>query len=272
MPGGLHDSSLTRVRPFFSGLVEADPSGASWLGKLLKAAPRGRLVLGDLLEKPGVLLAATLGPHPTVSSVPRACFEFPVPPDRRLLRWLASHPDSLVWPPSATYSEGTATWRRALLYDEPPGRERAMKAALEEIERRSPATRGWWRFEGTSMIDCVLLTDQLVVTIEGKRTEPLSAATDWYPRRSQLVRNLEAARQLARGRRWASLLLSEHPVSEGSEAALAASLDDGAPHIDDRERAELQAAYLGNLTWAEACTATGIEFGSLPETAAGSAA
>jgi hypothetical protein len=47
------------------------------------------------------------------------------------------------------------------------------------------------------MIDCVLMTPELVVAIEGKRTEPLSAATDWYPKRSQLVRNLEAGKQLA---------------------------------------------------------------------------
>lgn len=39
------------------------------------------------------------------------------------------------------------------------------------------------------MIDCVLITPKLVVTIEGKCTEPLSAAMDWYPERPQLVRN-----------------------------------------------------------------------------------
>jgi hypothetical protein len=91
------------------------------------------------------------------------------------------------------------------------------------------------------MIDCVLITDSLVVTVEGKRTEPLSAATDWYPKRSQLVRNLEAAQQLAKGRAWASVLISESPVSEGTDAALDSALRQGAPHLDTDARNELHA-------------------------------
>jgi len=82
------------------------------------------------------------------------------------------------------------------------------------------------------MIDCVLMTDRLVVTVEGKRTEPLSAATDWYPQRSQFVRNLEAAKQLASGRRWVSALISETEVREGSDAHLDAVLPARAPHLD----------------------------------------
>src|SRR3954451_21987527 len=42
-------------------------------------------------------------------------------------------------------------------------------------------------------------TGRLVITVEGKRTESLLPPTDWYPARSQLVRNLEAARQVAHG-------------------------------------------------------------------------
>ena len=75
------------------------------------------------------------------------------------------------------------------------------------------------------MIDCVLMTDRLVISIEGKRTEPLSAATDWYPQRSQLVRNLEAANQLARGRAWASLLMSEEAIPAGRGAGLGGGVD-----------------------------------------------
>jgi hypothetical protein len=43
-----------------------------------------------------------------------------------------------------------------------------------------------------------ITTDRLIVTVEGKRTETLPSATDWYPRRSQLVRNLGATHQLAK--------------------------------------------------------------------------
>ena len=115
------------------------------------------------------------------------------------------------------------------------------------------------------MLDCALLTDKLVITIEGKRTEPLSAATDWYPKRSQLVRNLEAAKQLADGRAWASMLISETPVPEGSDKALDALMPAGAPHLSRADRDELQAHYLGNITWREACDATGLDPAVLPE-------
>lgn len=115
------------------------------------------------------------------------------------------------------------------------------------------------------MLDCVLLTDKLVVTIEGKRTEPLSSATDWYPKRSQLVRNLDAAKQLSKGRAWASVLISETPVPEGTDTALEALLPASAPHLSRGDRDELQAHYLGNITWCEACDATGLDCALLPE-------
>lgn len=91
------------------------------------------------------------------------------------------------------------------------------------------------------MVDCVLMTPRLVITIEGNRTEPLSAVTDWYPKRSQLVRNLEAAKQLSSGRSWATMLLSELPVPEGSDAGLSTLLPSSAPHLDDAGRDELRA-------------------------------
>jgi hypothetical protein len=118
------------------------------------------------------------------------------------------------------------------------------------------------------MIDCALLTETLVVTVEGKRTEALSPATDWYPRRSQLVRNLEAAKQLAKGRAWASVLISGAPVAEGSDAELKAVLPQAAPHLAPEERDELLAHYLGNLTWRNACDATGLDPSALPESTA----
>jgi len=103
--------------------------------------------------------------------------------------------------------------RRALLYDEPPGRSVIQHEALALIEQRPPSATGWWRFEGSSLIDCVIATDRLVITVEGKRNEPTSPATDWYPQRSQLVRNLEAASQLADGRAWGTLLLTEEALA-----------------------------------------------------------
>ena len=261
MPGQ-YDSSLTRVQPFFE-LALAD--GGDWLAKLLAASPRGREALGAAVDTPGTILATMVAPHPQ-GKAPRACYEYEVLPGRRFLRWCVLHPDVLSWPQGKTYGPSTTKSRRALLYDEPPGRTVAQQQAIEQIELASPATNAWWRFEGSSWIDCVLATARVVITVEGKRTEPLSSSTHWYRQRSQLVRNLEAARDLARGRVWGTLLLSERKLPEGEPDAVAATLDEAAPHLDEAERAALQHAYLGNLTWEEACAAIGVPFAALPTT------
>lgn len=266
MAGGLRDSSLTRVRPFFGNLITADATGQSWLPQLLGAMPNARAVLGDLVGEPGTLLSAITT---TTRNGLLGCFEFPVSPMRGLVQWFIENPDALQWPASQMFSPETTRVRRALVLDDPPG----SRTVAQDDARRLAATRGldkgaWWRFEGTSRLDCVLLTDRLVLTIEGKRTEPLSAATAWYPSRSQLVRNLEAARFLARGRVWGSLLMSEELVPEGTDAALEQVLTASAPHLDAASRAQLHAHYLGNLTWADACATVGLPREVLPNTTA----
>lgn len=263
MAGGKYDSSLTRVRPFFGQLIAREPTGASWLPQLLQAAPRGPEVLARVATEPGELLAELS--KPAKNGLLR-CFEYPIAAPRALLLWFIEHPDRLTWPKGQTYSESTTESRRALLYDEPPGRAEAQKQALRLAATRPTTAREWWRFEGESMLDCVLMTDRLVVTVEGKRTESLSPATHWYPKRSQLVRNLEAAGQMAHGRAWASLLLTEAPIPEGTDEGLDSVLVDSAPHLSDAQRRDLHSRYLGNLTWAEACAATGVAFSKLPET------
>lgn len=266
MAGRLYDSSLTRVRPFFHQLIEADPSGESWLPPLIAATAHGDQVFGNVATDPGPLLGALVEPG---SKGYLGCFEYPVGPARSLLHWYVDHADELVWPKVSKFSDDTVRWRRALLYDEPPGRAQAQQAAHAFVDSKPTTVREWWRFEGTSMIDCVLMTPKLVLTIEGKRTEPLSAATDWFPQRSQLVRNLEAAKQLAKGRAWGSMLMSETVVPEGTDEALDDALPASAPHLIDVERNELHAHYLGNLTWEAGCQAAGVSFDSLPDTTTG---
>ena len=262
MPGGLYDSSLTRVRPFFESLIARD-DGESWLGPLLKATPHGRSVFGDVLDAPGTLPATLTAPRP--NSGVRQCYEFGVAPPRALLVWFIRNPDELVWPKRQNYSEQATRKRESLVLDKPAGSRADMQAeAMRLAEMRPTTAREWWRFEGKSMIDCVLMTERLALTIEGKRKESISAATDWYPKRSQLVRNLEAAKQLAAGRRWGSLLMSETPIAAGSDAGLDAVMDDSAPHLTLAERRELCAHYLGNVTWQGACDAVGIDFAVLP--------
>jgi len=190
-------------------------------------------------------------------------------PARELQLWYVEHPGALEWPADAELSPETTRLRRALIQDDPPGsRARAQERARELVPVRSHLSREWWRFESATVLDCLLMTDKLVVTVTGTRVEPLGAATPWYPARSRLVRDLEAARQLASGRRWASVLISEDPAPDGTPEALERALALAAPHLDRAARDELRAAYLGNLTWREACAAVDLRFDTLPDTTA----
>lgn len=269
MAGGLYDSSLTRVRPFFQTLVERDPTGRSWLPALLAATPNARQLLGEIVDSPGWLIAPLSTPTP---SGWLACFQYPVAPPRELLGWFIDHPEALRWPADASLSREAVLLRRALLYDDPPGsQEKAQDRARELLVTRSPFSDSWWRFEGVTRLDCVLITDRVVVAVEGTSADPVASGTRWYPHRTQLVRTLEAAKQIATSelgakQRWASLLLSEHPVAEGSDEHLAQALAKAAPHLSAAERDALHESFLGNITWEAACQAVGLPPNMLPET------
>ncbi len=256
-------SMLTRVQPFFGALFSRDASGRSWLAQLLRATPIGSRRLGPLTDGPGYLLTslAVRG-----ASGRLACFEYPTAPPRDLLLWLIEHPGELTWPADAAHSAETERLRHALIDDHPSGmRARAQERARERARTASPFATDWWRFETVSLLDCVLITDKLVITVEGRRTEPPGPATPWYPQRSRLVRDIEAAGQIAQGRAWGSVLISDEPLSAGSAEAVAASLPAGAPHLAPDERLEFESAYLGNITWRQACEAVGHSFELLSE-------
>jgi hypothetical protein len=255
------DPLSTRVRPFFEALFTRDASGGSWLSRLLAAAPYAGARLGELAESPGWLVTplAVRGANGRL-----ACFDYPATPPRELLRWFIDHPDRLHWADADSVSPDAVRLRRALVLDEPSGSQaRAQDRARDLLATRSALSREWWRFEEPVVLDCVLITGRIVITVTGKRDQGLRPATPWYPLRTDLIRNLEAARQLAGGRRWGSLLISDRPVPEATDAALAGSLAQGAPHLDDEGRGELRQAYLGNLTWEAASAAVGVPTSAL---------
>jgi hypothetical protein len=257
------DRLLTRVQPFFGSLFTRDASGRSWLADLLRATPHGVARLGPLADRPGYLLTslAVRG-----ASGRLACFEYPAAPSRDLLLWFVDHPEKLTWPHQSAQSAETERLRHALIDGDAPGvRARAQERARDRARIASPFASDWWRFETASLLDCVLITDELVITVQGRRAEPPGPATPWYPQRSRLVRDVEAAGQIAQGRAWGSILISDEPLPAGSREAVGASLAAGAPHLAPDERLELGSAYLGNITWQQACDAVGYPYELLSE-------
>ncbi len=247
---------FSRARPFFEALFARDPSGGSWLPALLAATPHGIDRLGELAGSPGWLVTplAVRG-----ASGRLACFDYPANPSRELLRWFIDHPDRLSWIDAGDTTPDGVRLRRALILDDPPGTQpRAQDRARELLMTRSGLTREWWRFEEPGPLDCMLITGRIVITVTAKAGEGLGPSTPWYPPRTELVRNLEAARQSASGRRWASLVLSDTRSDDAGDEAVARSLPVAAPHLDAEQREELHRAYLGNLTWDEARAAVNL--------------
>jgi hypothetical protein len=125
----------------------------------------------------------------------------------------------------------------------------------------------WWAFEGATSVDCLLETNDFVLAIEGKRDEQLSTRTEWVKLRNQLARNLEIAENLSRGRRYGALLIVERneDLKQSEPASLAKSLKRDVPHYTDAERDFLMRHFIGSVTWADVCQATGLDFARLPE-------
>lgn len=254
-----------------------DASGQTWLPDLLEAAPRADTLTDDVRRDPGRLLPELAQPRHYLDRVLRRtlalprCFEHSAPPSRAFLRWMIENPQRMRWPERKpgvplTFGAESQRLRDALVDGSPEERAQVQAQALAELDRCGPdgSRRRWWAFEGHTEVDCWLETERLLLFVEGKRTEPLSASTHWYPERNQLVRNLEVVGELARGRAAAVLLVSEQPAAELTEATLAAST----PHLDVLAREQLRRRYLGQTTWAELCRRLGVDFARLPRTIA----
>ncbi len=180
-------------------------------------------------------------------------FEYPLAPARELTSWLVEHPQSLSWVDEPDSSSETIRLRRALRFDDPPGsRTKAQERARELMRTRSVLSQEWWRFEERRTIECLLMTDRLVLTVITDAEDPRGAVTPWYPARTRLIRAMEAARELAAGRAWAGLLLTGVPIDPGEQILGEQALAAAAPHLAPAQREELGDAYLGNLTWAQA--------------------
>ena len=254
---GNRDSSKTRVQPVLGRLLRQDRTGKTWLPALLNCVEGSDFA---------AVLAKSAGP--LLPGCADTCFERPVPPPERFLLWLIHNVNAHSWPTTGshgqprTYGSETQEWRTKLTSSAPDevaaGRAEATRLLARHGVNGSEGR--WWAFEGPTYVDCLLETDDPLLLIEGKRTERLSAATQWHAARNQLWRNVEALGAAAGGKRYAVLLIAEQHEDVGP--TLAASL----PHLAEYERPALQQHYLGCVLWPDVCAATGIDYQDLPDT------
>jgi hypothetical protein len=253
---GEYDSSKTRVAPVFNKLLERDPTGRDWLTRLLRLPERFDGVEVPLRDTPTEIVAHEWHPKERI-----------IPPPGALLRWLVER-DPAQWPPEFRESATTGIPKRDLLL---AGDADTRREALQLLE--VAPERAWYVLEGPTHVDAYIETANLVVVIEGKRTEPApTTRTKWMETRHQMLRNLDAVWdsgkracgffvvEAARDSSAVPQKWQEFACETVSADALAGSL----PHRSDDERDAIANAFLGVTTWQRICEEFGIPLSGLP--------
>ena len=265
-------SSLARVQPIFNQLLDQWPGGETWLGELWEMAARRRP--GVALARPEELgsLVASDTPLDHAARLGQV-YERTLAPPAAFLSWLLENPGALqVRDPTAfgAKSDDAKAWRAKLFSGDQHLVGEAQREGLNQLGKRL-AQRGrnkWWAFEGFSRIDCCLITDACVLFVEGNCTEGAASSTLWFPRRTQLWRNVEAAGEFAGGKPFAVMLGVEHEANGAAALADAErSLAGSYPHLDARQRAELSRHLIGFVTWGDVVTRFGLRPESLLDSA-----
>jgi hypothetical protein len=246
---GIFDSSRTRVAPVFGRLQCLDPSGRLWLQGLLELANTRKAQRPD--AGPSRLRVAKWWPREARLAAPPG-----------LLRWLlenAEEPrDAAAWGRKPEVKENR---RRVVDRDAD-----TLAQALRSLEEGRPSPRAWYVLEAPSQPDVYLDSDDIVIVVEGKRTETApTTSTAWMNVRHQMLRHLDAAWEHRAGRRIYGLYIVEAVAASSPveppftwHAAVESTISDevlrgSLPHRTPDERSQIASALLGVTTWQAVC-------------------
>jgi len=242
---GQYNSSLTRVAPVFDAISRQ----SNWVARLLELPRHGiaspRIIAGDL------------------SPVPRGCHwgesEKGLLPPVSLLSWLVRNFKGPVQGESDTVG-----FRRKLADGDPATIEMARLAL-----RTAKEDRGWWIFEGPTYPDAYVVTPDLLLVVEGKRTESgTTTSTTWMSSRHQIWRHIDAAWEIRGLREVAGLLIVEgDSAGEVPAKWVEAALDAGSPsalhgsfpHRSAEEVKAISESFRGVTTWQAVCEHFGLD-------------
>jgi hypothetical protein len=257
---GTKDSSKTRVAPVFDQLMAMDETGAAWLDRLI--ALGSRRDIAEHVPKGQRLVAA----HPKHWGSTEASLPAPA----ALLEHLVQHLD----PKRLAMSQDTGATlekRTALAQRDP-----LVTAEALRLLRQGDRGRQWFVLEGESRPDALLEAQDVVLCVEGKRTEAAcTTETTWMECRSQLVRHMDAATEKFRNKRVLGLLIvegkgepstcSSHWVAQSAAQYDDAMLRGSLPHRTSEERDRIAGGMLGVTTWQTVCSTFGIAWPPAPD-------
>ena len=234
MPGGIFDSSRTRVAPVFDALAA---SKTQWVSELLS------------LPQNGPSSFSSAGIDLTFLSGAWGKTETPISPPVSLLSWMIRNPTKL------RDADSSNPDRYLLLRGNPAATAKAL-----DLLRTEANDRAWYIFEGPTVPDAYIETPDAVVVVEGKRTEAgPTTDTTWLLGRHQIWRHIDAAWE-RRGRRQVfGLFIVEGESATGDvpelwiraaqEAVSPAVVASSFPHRSAQETAEIVSCFLGVTTW-----------------------
>lgn len=254
------DSSKTRVHPVFEELSKRHSQDAQWISRLLDlAAPAERQDRSwrqqDLTPIGGLTIGKESGLQPPVA----------------LLSWLIRNFD----PPSGSVDgTGETADRRLKLMQRNP---QTISDALAEL-RRGGQGKAWYVLEGPTYPDLFVETQDALIVIEGKRTEPgATVRTTWMKGRHQMLRHLDAAFEVRARRSVYGVLIVEGdreqdptvvPDNWRDEAArmIGDALETSLPHRGLAEQRLIAESFVGVTTWQAICREFGLPESVLKET------
>ena len=255
---GKQDSTKTRVVPIFDQLYMNDRSGQSWIRKLISLPVGGNSVL--------IPVDCDL----TIQEAKWGDEEKEFDPPVGLLSWLIRHPRL---PLSGTLSSDPNKARKRSEWI--AGSETRLHEGLALL-RSNPKREDWHLFEGQTQPDVFLQTPDIVVVIEGKRTEPRPTInTKWMAGRHQMLRHIDCVWEIAGNRKIIGFFIVEgggndclvpkawieYARQTVAPDAVASSL----PHRGPEEQKGIASCFAGVTTWQRLCKEFNQNWEALPD-------
>jgi hypothetical protein len=254
---GKFDSTKTRVTPVFKSL---ENMGSPWLGRLLSLPTLGHR---DRLSWEGCSMQA--------EEIEYGTNEKPLPAPFKLLDWLTGNVQDVTGKGLDGLSINTRGKRSRLLARDP-----VVIAEARTLLASDRSDHQWFVLEGPSCPDVFISTPDLIVVIEGKRTEPVpTTGTTWMSPRHQMLRHMDCALEAAHDRTVLGFFIVESgtdgKVPDVWKRAAADTispevLDGSLPHRTAAERELIAKGFLGVTTWQAVCREFAIDPLTLPDT------
>jgi hypothetical protein len=251
---GLKDSSKTRVVPVFDRLFANDNSGKTWLPRLLS------LPLG------GHHINLLIGLDLTIQDKGWGDSEKKFEPPISLLSWLIRHPEKLT---------------RQNLSSEPTERQELINGYTSRLREALKLLRNisirndWYVFEGKTQPDVFIETPDILIVIEGKRTEyRATTKTKWMPGRHQMIRHIDCAWEIKGKKRVIGFFIVEgeggNPevpelwMEQVHQTMSTKAMTSSLPHRGPEEQLAIVECFSGITTWQRLCTEFDIDWQILP--------